>query len=153
MDNLIKHINEDYGNGLLTEQERDKLVLTSLFHKLVYDPSTSDNEKKSAEIFYRFCGEKHNLDLVEVKQMIIDTETRIPCTPLSQRFLDYQMSICSESFEDLVSWEEGLREEYYFMSLDEYKKHRIKFLESCLEQFPTNIDNLLDLINWIKTNY
>ena len=153
LDNLISSIKEDFGNGSINENEKDKLILTSLFHKLVFDPHRDDNEEKSAEIFYRFCGEKFNVDLVEVKQMILDVKTNIPCTPLSNKFLEYQYSICNENFEHLLEWEKSVREEQYLIEDVDYKRNRIKYLESCIEKYPMNIDNILDLINWIKSNY
>lgn len=153
LNNLIAQINEDYADGRLNESEREKLTLTALFHDLVYEPDRNDNEEKSADIFYRFCSEQHNVDLVEVKQMILDTKNHLPCTPLSQKFIDYDMNICERNFDELLEWEEGIKEEYSMFSNEEYKSGRIKFLESILDKYPYNMDNLLDLINWVKSNY
>jgi pantetheine-phosphate adenylyltransferase len=153
LNDLISQINEDYGNGVLNDVEREKLTLVALFHDLVYDPRRKDNEEKSAEIFYRFCSEQYNVDLVEVKQMILDTKSHQACTPLSQKFIDYDMNICNRSFDDLLVWENGIREEYNMFSNEEYKNSRIFFLESVIDKYPMNIDNILDLINWVKSNY
>ena len=153
LEKLISSINEDFGDGFLSETDRDKLVLTALFHKLIYEPIKEDNEEKSSEVFHRFCGEKYNIDLVEVKQMILDLKRGVPCTPLSKKFLDYNMSICQKDFESLLTWEKSLREEYSMVENSNYKEKRIKYLESCLENYPLNMDNLLDLINWVNSNY
>ena len=153
LNDLISQINEDYGNRLINETEREKLTLTALFHDLVYEADRNDNEERSADIFYRFCSEQHNIDLVEVKQMILDTKNHIPCTPLSQKFIDYDMNICERNFDELLEWEEGIKEEYSMFSNEEYKLGRTKFLESVLDKYPSNMDNLLDLINWVKSNY
>ena len=153
LNDLIAQINEDYADGRLSESEREKLTLTALFHDLVYEPDRNDNEEKSADIFYRFCSEQYNVDLVEVKQMILDTKNHIPCTPLSQKFIDYDMNICERNFDELLEWEDGIKEEYSMFSNKEYKSGRIKFLESILDKYPYNMDNLLDLINWVKSNY
>lgn len=150
---LISQINEDYGNGIIGHNEKDKLMLTALFHELVYDPSRSDNQEKSAEIFFRFCSEQYNVDLVEVKQMILDTKEYTPCTPLSQKFLEYELDICSKDFDTLLEWEKLTREEYHMLDYQDYKKNRILFLESVLDKYPSNMDNLLDLINWLKNNH
>lgn len=153
LNDLISQINEDYGDGKINENEREKLTLVALFHDLVYEPTRTDNEEKSAEIFYRFCTEQHNIDLVEVKQMILDTKNHTPCTPLSQKFIDYDMNICDREFDDLLIWENNIREEYSMYVNEEYKAKRIKFLESILDKYPLNMDNLLDLINWVNSNY
>jgi predicted metal-dependent HD superfamily phosphohydrolase len=153
LNDLISQINEDYGYGVINDTERDKLMLVALFHGVVCDPTRSDNEEKSAETFYRFCTEQYNVDLVEVKQMILDTKTQTPCTPLSQKFLDYDMNICERNFDELLKWENGIREDHSYSTNDEYKSKRIKFLESLLDKYPMNTDNILDLINWVKKVY
>jgi len=153
LNDLISQINEDFGDQKINENERDKLTLVALFHDLVYEPDRNDNEERSADIFYRFCQEQYNVDLVEVKQMILDTKNHIPCTPLSQKFIDYDMNICERHFDELLEWENGIREEYSMFSDEEYKLNRIKFIESILDKYPSNMDNLLDLMNWVKTNY
>jgi predicted metal-dependent HD superfamily phosphohydrolase len=135
--------------GILT----DELLLAIIFHDIFHDPKANDNEEKSAEIFYRFCSEQHNIDLVEVRQMILDTKNHIPCTPLSQKFIDYDMNICERNFDELLEWEEGIRGEYSMFSNEEYKSGRIKFLESIIDKYPSNMDNILDLMNWVKSNY
>jgi pantetheine-phosphate adenylyltransferase len=153
LNDLISQINEDYADGKLNESEREKLTLTALFHDLVYEPDRNDNEERSADIFYRFCSEQYNVDLVEVKQMILDTKNHIPSTPLSRRFIDYDMNICERNYDELLEWEEGIREEYSMFADGEYKSGRIKFLESILDNYTSNMDNLLDLINFVKSNY
>jgi len=153
LNDLISQINEDYADSKLNESEREKLTLTALFHDLVYEPDRKDNEERSADIFYRFCSEQHNVNLLEVKQMILDTKNHIPSTPLSQRFIDYDMNICERDYDDLLEWEEGIREEYSMFADVEYRSGRIKFLESILDSYPGNMDNLLDLINFVKSKY
>jgi pantetheine-phosphate adenylyltransferase len=152
LSDLISQIDEDYSYGIINELEREKLTLTALFHDLVFDPEREDNEERSAEIFYRFCTEQYNVDLVEVKQMILDTKTHTPCTPLSNKFIEYDMKICEKDLDSLLVWESGVREEYSMFDDEQYKKQRISFLESLLDKFPLNTDNLLDLINWVKKN-
>lgn len=34
-----------------------------------------------------------------------------------------------------------------------YKMGRLQFLENLLDKYPNNTENLLKLIDWIKTNY
>ena len=153
LSDLISKINEDFGNDKINENEREKLLLTALFHRIVHEPKRDDNQERSADIFYRFCNEQYNVDLVEVKQMILDTKTKNPCTPLSRKFLDYDLSVCESDFEQLLTWENNLREEYSFLSNEEYKKVRLSFVESVIDRYTENMDNLLDLMNWIKSTY
>ncbi len=41
----------DYANNKITESEKDKLTIVNLFHDIIYDPTSSVNEEKSAEFF------------------------------------------------------------------------------------------------------
>lgn len=150
---LISQINEDFGNGEISANERDKLVITSLFHDIVYEVRSNLNEEKSADFFYRLCSEKHDIDVVEIKQMILDTKNHVASTPLSSKFIKYDLSVCEKKVEDLLEWERSIREEYISVNESIYKQERLKFLESMVDRFPNNMDNLLDLINWVKTNY
>lgn len=150
---LISQIEEDFGDGKITPLEREKLHIVALFHDIIYVPGLKNNEEKSAEFFYSLCKDKYDFDVIEMKQMILDTKTHIPSTPLSEKFIDYDMSICGRDFETLLKWEGGIRQEYSKFNNKEYLNGRVKFLESIINKFPMNMDNILDLINWCKKNY
>jgi predicted metal-dependent HD superfamily phosphohydrolase len=150
---LISQINEDFGNGNINQSERKKLIIAAIFHDIVYEPHSKNNEEKSAELFYKFCSEKHDIDVVEIKQIILDTKDHVPSTPLSKKFISYDMKICERSLEDLINWEKKIRKEYELVENKEYSFSRLNFLESLIDRYPNNIDNLLDLIQWVKHNY
>jgi predicted metal-dependent HD superfamily phosphohydrolase len=150
---IISQIMEDYGHGIINELQKDKLVLAALFHGIVCDPNSQTNEENSAEFFYRLCRNQLNVDLIDVKQIILDTKNYIPSSELSDKFIKYDLNVCEGSFEQLLEWEINLREEYSFLPSQEYKNKRITILESLLDLYPSNTDNLLDLINWCHKNY
>jgi hypothetical protein len=56
-------------------------------------------------------------------------------------------------FDQLLEWENGISFEYSGYGKDAYKEGRLKFLESLLNKYPHNTDNLLKLVDWVKTNY
>lgn len=149
LNDLINQINED--KSKYTEKEYEKLIIASLFHDCVYEPSESNNEEKSAEFFINCCIDKSNSDIQEIKQMILDTKTHKASTRLSESFNDYDMNIVERDFNQLLEWEMGISEEY--KNNDSYKEGRLKFLESLLDKYPNNTENLLKLIDWVKTNY
>lgn len=149
LNDLINQINED--KSKYTEKEYEKLIIASLFHDCVYEPSESNNEEKSAEFFVNCCIDKYNSDIQEIKQIILDTKTHKANTRLSESFNNYDMNIVERDFNQLLEWEEGIREEY--KNNDSYKEGRLKFLESLLDRYPNNTENLLKLIDWVKTNY
>lgn len=150
LNDLIGQINEN--KSKYSEKEYEKLILTALFHDCVYDPMRSDNEEKSAEFFIECVVDKSNSDVLEVKQIILDTKTHQATTNLSESFNHYDMSIVERDFDQLLEWEMGIREEYKDYG-DSYKEGRLKFLESLLDKYPNNTGNLLKLIDWVKTNY
>jgi len=150
LNDLIGQINEN--KSKYSEKEYEKLILTALFHDCVYDPMRSDNEEKSAEFFIECVVDKSNSDVLEVKQIILDTKTHQATTNLSESFNHYDMSIVERDFDQLLEWEMGIKEEYKAYG-DSYKEGRLKFLESLLDKYPNNTGNLLKLIDWVKTNY
>jgi predicted metal-dependent HD superfamily phosphohydrolase len=83
--------------------------------------------------------------------MILDTKTHKANTRLSESFNNYDMNIVERDFNQLLEWERGISEEY--QNNDSYKEGRLKFLESLLDKYPNNTENLLKLIDWVKTNY
>lgn len=150
LNDLIDQINES--KSKYSEKEYEKLMLAALFHDCVYDPMKNDNEEKSAEFFMECCADKSNSDILDVKQMILDTKTHESTTPLSESFNYYDMSIVERDFDQLLEWEKGIHEEYKAYG-EAYKEGRLNFLESLLDKYPHNTDNLLKLVEWVKNNY
>lgn len=150
LNDIIDQINEN--KSKYSGKEYEKLMLTALFHDCVYDPMRSDNEEKSAQFFIECCQDKTNSDILEVKQMILDTKTHESTTNLSESFNHYDMSIVERDFDQLLEWENGISEEYKSYG-EQYKEGRLKFLESLLDKYPHNTENLLKLVEWVKNNH
>lgn len=150
LNDLIQQVNEN--KSKFSEKEYEKLLISSLFHDCIYDPTKGDNEEKSADFFESCCLDKNRPDIKEIKQMILDTKTHQSTTPLSESFNNYDMSIVERDFEQLLEWEKGIAEEYKFAG-DKYKEGRLRFLESILDKYPHNTENLIKLVDWVKSNY
>jgi len=148
---LIDQINEKKSE-FQSHKDYEKMILCALFHDCVYDPMRNDNEEKSAEFFLSCCQEK-NQDIMDVKQMIIDTKTHESTTPLSEKFNELDMNVVERDFDELLKWESGIFFEYSGYGKDAYKSGRLKFLESLLDKYVDNTDNLLKLIEYVKKNY
>ena len=145
---LIEQINENKSK-FGSQKDYEKMILCALFHDCVYDPMRNDNEEKSSEFFMNSCQEK-NKDILDIKQMILDTKTHEATTPLSEKFNQLDMNIVERDFDQLLEWENGIREEYKAYG-DKYKLGRLQFLESLLDKYPHNTENLLKLIDYVKT--
>lgn len=150
LNDLINQINED--KSKYSEKEYEKLMLTAIFHDIVYDPSSDVNEEKSAEFFIECCVNKTNSDILGIKQMILDTKTHKSTTNLSESFNNYDMNIVERDFDQLLEWEKGIFEEFSVYPKEQYKEGRLKFLESLLDKYPNNTENLLQLIDHVKSN-
>lgn len=150
LNDLINQINESKSN--YSEKEYEKLLIASIFHDIVYDPMKNDNEEKSAEFFMNCCLEKSNADILDINQMILDTKTHKANTKLSESFNKYDMNIVERDFDSLLKWEKNIRLEYNCYNNDQYKDGRLKFLESLLDKYPNNTENLLKLIDFVKAN-
>jgi predicted metal-dependent HD superfamily phosphohydrolase len=151
LNDLIDQINEN--KSKFSEKEYEKLMLAALFHDCVYDPMSSTNEEDSADFFLECSVDKSNSDVLEVKQMILDTKYHNSITNLSESFNKFDMSIVERDFDQLLEWETGIREEYSGYEKDVYKRGRLKFLESLMDNYPNNTKNLLKLVECVKNNY
>ena len=150
LNDLIEQINEN--KGKLSEKEYEKLMITALFHDCVYEPTSLTNEEDSAKFLMECVVDKSNLDILDVKQMILDTKTHNSTINLSESFNKFDMSIVERDFDQLLEWEKGISEEFSVYPKDQYKMGRIKFLESVMDNYPNNTENLLKLIEWVKSN-
>ena len=151
LNDLIDQINEN--KSKYSDKGYEKLMLAAIFHDCIYDPMSATNEEDSANFLMECVVDKSNSDVLEVKQMILDTKTHKSTTNLSESFNRYDMSVVERDFDQLLEWEKGISEEYSGYSKDVYKSGRVKFLESVMDNYPKNTENLLKLVDWVKTNY
>ena len=148
---LIDQIYESYGSNQINEKQKEILSLVALFHDIIYDPSRFDNEEKSADFFINLCEDKESGDILQVKFAILDTKEHSNSTKISEIFNKYDMSVCEGNYDELLKWEEGIKAEYVpFFGEEAYKFGRIGFLESLLDRYPQNSENLLKLIETLE---
>ena len=154
LNDLVSQINEKYESNKIDEKQKELLSLVALFHDIIYEPGRFDNEERSADFFQSLCEDKASKDILTVKIAILDTKEHNCEFPLSEMFNKLDMSICESNFDRLVEWEKGIGSEYVpvFGELT-YQEGRIGYLESLLDKYPNNSDNLLKLIDWIAENY
>ena len=150
LNDLISQINENKSN--FSEKEYEKLMLTAVFHDVVYDPASQTNEEDSAKFLMQCAVDKNNKDILDVRKMILDTKTHESTTNLSESFNNYDMNIVERDFDQLLDWEKGISEEFSVYPKAQYKEGRLKFLESLLDKYPNNTENILQLIDHVKSN-
>ena len=91
-------------------------------------------------------------DILDVEKMILDTKTHTSSNKLSEAFNSYNMNIVERDFEQLLEWENGISEEFSVYPKEQYKEGRLKFLESLLDKYHNNTENILQLITYVKSN-
>jgi len=149
---VIDQINEQQSS--LEFKDYEKLILCGLFHDIVYDPASSTNEEDSAKFMMSCVADKTDKDILEINQMIIDTKSHEGKTPLSDKFNEIDMKIVERDYESLLEWEKGIEIEFLpHYGIDLYKKGRVKFLESIMNNYPNNMENLLKLTEYVKSKY
>lgn len=139
----------------ISEKDFEILVLAALFHDIVYDPLSTDNENQSMGHLEDSVVNSNDKDII--LGIIEDTKHRkIPTNPLSKKFwmLDND-SIFNFDFSMFVRNNTLLFKEFQYCEFSKYKANRIKFLKSNKTVFNDEkiifyIDQCIDYVeNWV----
>jgi len=137
----------------LNDKIYDSLILSTIFHDIVYDPKSVVNEIMSVEYMRNHITEKTDEKIIDdVEDMIFATmshdltDNRFDENTLL--FLEYDLKILTKSFFDLLEWEKQIQKEYGFIKWETYKKERIKILNKLNTN---NNENLIRLIYYIES--
>lgn len=149
---LINLINTDFERNRFDSNVYEKLIIVALFHDIIYDPSSSNNEEDSAEFLKSVCSDLDKIN--DIIQSIIDTKNHTNSSELSEIFNEYDMDIVNRDIDSLIKWEDDIFNEYHkFYTTEEYKQGRIKFINSIIDKYPSNMANLQDLLKYIEDKY
>lgn len=144
---IIHYIFEDHDiNG----HDTMILLLTALYHDIVYDPKSNTNEENSANLFKehferRLVKEEMN----EVIQIILETKTHKATNKLSKIFCRADLDILYRPLSEQIIYEDQIFKEFQFYDWIDYKNGRIKVLN----ELNNNIDDidLYPLIEYVKS--
>jgi len=155
---VINGVYELFNNKLISDNDKDILLVAAVFHDIIYEIGKDDNEKQSAEFLMSnttFIDEFQQNDIHKVYGIILDTDKHDTENKLSKSFCDLDMATISESsFAELIRYEKQVYLEFQKYPYNAYKKGRIKFLKGMLngEYGKKNYDNILKLIEYIESN-
>ena len=130
--------------------DKNVLTLAILFHDIVYDPKSRDNEVNSMRLFQEFAAEAAQDEsgkfsekvVLLVSEFILATKlhevdpTRV--TPGSHEhsdlmyFLAFDMAILASSPEDYLIYCQRIRKEYIHVEEKAYCTRRAEFLRKCI---------------------
>ncbi|WP_299208928.1 hypothetical protein [uncultured Dokdonia sp.] len=127
---LFTHIK----NADLSDVETMILAHVALFHDVIYDSSSKENERKSAQCAKRWLEELQiPISLREqIETIILATAHHTSDEPLTQLFLDMDLSILGASPETYTTYCQAIRKEYKNIPLLLYKRGRKRFLQQTL---------------------
>lgn len=161
-----KYHNIDHLRQILQDLEKKRnfvvpvhweaLVLAAFFHDAVYIPGQQNNEEKSLELFIRCYQGKDWHMAKKIGQMIEVTKYRKrPIEPLLKLFWDADNAMFFKAdMKGLIENEYKIRQEFNFVSKEEYKKKRIAFLKTCLGVMGPKADNgIRELMKFVEKTY
>lgn len=146
----IQDVLQNLNNANLLKH--DELFLTAIFHDIIYNPQSANNEEDSASFFID-AAKNTSLNQAQkehVKQLILDTKHHIPSVEFSAEFINADLAILSSSFDKLITYEKQIFKEFQFVDYSIYKVKRLEVLKQLNKN--GNLNSLIDYVNVVQPN-
>ena len=138
----------------LNAYERHILLIAAFFHDIVYDPKRTDNEDMSIALYHSISKNNKAFDDEVCRLIEVTKHRKRPFEKLAKIFWDADNAQFYKSFEDYKKNDKNIRKEYSHVSNEQYKEGRIKFLQSNLGLFNSEVDKTINkMIEYLKTAY
>ncbi|WP_299677496.1 hypothetical protein [uncultured Dokdonia sp.] len=123
-------------NVVLSDIEKSILAHVALFHDVIYESHSKENEIKSAQIAVTWLDKLAipNPVQLQIKEIIIGTATHTSHDPLAQLFFDMDISILGAPKEAYINYYHAIKKEYNTVPDLIYKIGRKQFLKQLLDQ-------------------
>ena len=116
----------------------DRLILAhvTLFHDVIYDSSSKENEFQSAQFAEKWLLKLKVVknDIAYIKEIIIDTATHISDDPLARLFFDMDMTILGTPKDVYEAYTEAIQKEYSTIPKLLYRIGRKRFIKQLLSR-------------------
>lgn len=116
----------------------DELLVATIYHDVIYDPTAKDNEERSAEMAVEILT---NLGLSSefvstVEAFILCTKSHVidPAHPSSAIIIDADLAILGATSEGYDEYARAIRKEYSFVSDDDYRAGRTQVLRRFVDR-------------------
>jgi predicted metal-dependent HD superfamily phosphohydrolase len=148
--NHIVHLIDMYDEWFLdqmTDRENTIMHYAFWFHDIVYDPTSKDNERNSADMA-RACLDLPADDMAMLDSIIMDTAGHKASSRLGQIMVDLDLSILATRWPRYCQYAIGIRQEYSHVPEEMYRARRIEVLDHLcsLDFFPV----LCPTMGWQK---
>jgi len=121
------------------QRPEDLMQIALFFHDVIYDPKRKDNEERSSDVCVGACalvgidrtiaGQAARIILATKHTGIVPEDDR-----LTQWVLDVDLSSLGAPPEEFDQDSANIRKEYNFVPDDDYRKGRVKILQSFLDR-------------------
>lgn len=105
------------------------------FHDIVYDPTRSDNEQRSADLAARYLDEMAEPPefIARVRELILDTRHKSPPATTDGRYLvDIDLAILGAPPDEFDAYERAIRLEYAHVDDEAFRRGRAAVLRHFL---------------------
>lgn len=131
----LKHISELFSKLNLWNLNKKQIQILSMaiiFHDIVYDPKSTNNEELSNELFLQYFEKYENAD--RVSKLILATKNHssspVGEDPLLDIFLDLDLSILGSAPIEYENYEKNIKEEYNFVPESIFTQKRAEIMKS-----------------------
>lgn len=117
------------------EVDDDALILAILFHDIMFDAKSTQHEKESADYFLKVCGADDSVKET-VERLILATENMKTAGEVLENEIIRvdRLILHKKDINSLLNWERSIFSEHQYLSISEYKKGRIAFLNQAFEE-------------------
>jgi pantetheine-phosphate adenylyltransferase len=132
-----------------------KLLLTALFHDVVWYPQGNDSEDLSVEAF-DYILDNYSVHLPpevcdEIRQAILSTKCQDSISELASRFHDLDCQIIIHgNMVDLLAYEFQIFREFQYLNMVEYRQGRSAFFNRFSKRFPECRQAMQFLIDYLE---
>lgn len=133
----------------LTKDKDELKILTyiTFFHDAIYNPQSKTNEEDSALLWREFVKEGKISEYINevVFESILNTKNHNLKSkyPITEKFLDLDLSILGASETLFLAYEDGIRLEYGFVPEEIFSAERHKIMSAFKDPFKTPIAKTL----------
>jgi len=155
---IVKEILDLHLYDKITKEEKYILLVTALYHDIVYEPLNPKNEEESADRFFKDATENFtddklakSEDRLSVFNIIVGSKHHQAYDKLSKIFYDIDLEgLRTGGLARMI--EDGIRvmKEYQVYDYGLYKVGRDQIIATFKDRFPENANNIDAYLQWLK---